>query len=568
MKIFFNIIFALLIVSCGTGATPQAISTADSLMEDNPDSALSVLNNAAKDFNGYSKKQQMRYLLLKAIAMNKAYIDMDTLKFVDNIFEYYKNHGTPNEKMMAYYMKGCVYRDKKDSPNALQYYLDAVNCVDTADAECDKMNLCRIYGQIASLYHEQNVPRREITIWRKASEIASKAGDTLSSIQYKDRIGFAYESLGIHDTAHMYYINIYKEYLAHGYRSQAAACLIYQYAEEIRNKNFKSAQKHIDEYRKYSELFEKNGEIKPSHEVCYYFFGEYFRGIERYDSAQFYFRKLMSYKYDISNIENGAKGLMFVYQNLHNPDSVTKYANICVNMNDSANVIASGKEIIRTQALYDYTESQKLSVEKTKENYLLKTALWMVFFIVAISGWSLYKFYIQRRKKLQKDYEDILCQYKNIKNDIIECQKDKECFIEEKEKEIESLKKVISTYRESQNAKEWNDEQKALEHEFVSLLHKHAIKGLKMSGMDWKKLNKITEFFMHDFIMKLDAIRDNLTQIEANVFLLTRLHFTPSEIGNLLELSPQRISNIRSCINKKIFKKNGTKSVDYHIETF
>lgn len=86
--------------------------------------------------------------------------------------------------------------------------------------------------------------------------------------------------------------------------------------------------------------------------------------------------------------------------------------------------------------------------------------------------------------------------------------------------------------------------------------------------MDWKKLNKITEFFMHDFIMKLDAIRDNLTQIEANVFLFTRLHFTPSEIGNLLELSPQRISNIRSCINKKIFKKNGTKSVDYHIETF
>lgn len=38
----------------------------------------------------------------------------------------------PNEKMEAHYILGCIYRDMKEAPKAMQCYQDAVKSVDTS----------------------------------------------------------------------------------------------------------------------------------------------------------------------------------------------------------------------------------------------------------------------------------------------------------------------------------------------------------------------------------------------------------------------------------------------------
>ena len=90
--------------------------------------------------------------------------------------------GTPNERMTAHYLQGCVFRDQNNAPMALRCYRDAVSYADTTASDCDYRRLSRIYGQTADLFHRQRAPRLEIEAERKAVEYAWKAKDTLAAV--------------------------------------------------------------------------------------------------------------------------------------------------------------------------------------------------------------------------------------------------------------------------------------------------------------------------------------------------------------------------------------------------
>ena len=52
----------------------------------------------------------MKYELLYAKAMNKAYIDFTSDSIMKKVALYYDKHGSKNEQMEAYYLLGCVYK--------------------------------------------------------------------------------------------------------------------------------------------------------------------------------------------------------------------------------------------------------------------------------------------------------------------------------------------------------------------------------------------------------------------------------------------------------------------------
>lgn len=56
---------------------------ADSLLEEYPDSAYQVLKDSINEISRLGQRNKMEYLLTYAEAMNKAYIPMDTIKFMD-----------------------------------------------------------------------------------------------------------------------------------------------------------------------------------------------------------------------------------------------------------------------------------------------------------------------------------------------------------------------------------------------------------------------------------------------------------------------------------------------------
>lgn len=115
--------------SCSNRKYEQTITRADNLMElsqDSARSALAILDSIRPDLSKMGKSTQMRYQLVYAKGMNKGYVDFTTDSLMKEIVDYYDNHGTCQQQMLAHYLLGCVYRDLGDSPASLSCYNDAI----------------------------------------------------------------------------------------------------------------------------------------------------------------------------------------------------------------------------------------------------------------------------------------------------------------------------------------------------------------------------------------------------------------------------------------------------------
>ena len=118
---FFIAIFATLISCTEHGDFERRLAVADSLMNhEQADSAFRMLCGMNAEAESMPDALQMRHLLLRSNAQNK----VDSLFTSDSIgnvlVEYYDQYGTPNEQMLAHYIKGCAYRDMGDQPATLR----------------------------------------------------------------------------------------------------------------------------------------------------------------------------------------------------------------------------------------------------------------------------------------------------------------------------------------------------------------------------------------------------------------------------------------------------------------
>ncbi len=63
-----------------------------------------------------------------------------------DVVAYYDKYGSANERMLANYVLGCVYRDLHEVPLALEYYNKATEQADTTATDC---TMARFTGYIA-----------------------------------------------------------------------------------------------------------------------------------------------------------------------------------------------------------------------------------------------------------------------------------------------------------------------------------------------------------------------------------------------------------------------------------
>ena len=177
----------MLIGCTGNGYTP-ALQAIDSLMNDSPDSALSMLKGMKSEVPDWSKAQRMRYHLLTMKAQNKAYVNFTSDSLAKEVVEYYDNHGTANDRLLAHYLLGCVYRDLGESPHAVDCFLDAAACADTTAKDCDFYTLSSVHSQMANQYYSQLLLSNEVEARRKASHYAVLAKDTFHMLYNLDML--------------------------------------------------------------------------------------------------------------------------------------------------------------------------------------------------------------------------------------------------------------------------------------------------------------------------------------------------------------------------------------------
>ena len=108
------LIFGMLaIASCGGREWAGILDEVESVIQERPDSALQRLRTLNPAQLG-TKSQRARYSLLHAMALDKNYIDTTDVSVVMPAVEYYRKHGTADQKMKAWYYLGRIQFNRGD----------------------------------------------------------------------------------------------------------------------------------------------------------------------------------------------------------------------------------------------------------------------------------------------------------------------------------------------------------------------------------------------------------------------------------------------------------------------
>lgn len=537
--------------------------------------ALVELDSLEKIKSSFSKSDKMNYELLLASAKNKFFISLKSDSSMGKVAGYYWKHGTKDEIIRSYYLLGCVYRDKGDATRAIESYNTAVEEADTNSSDCNYYLLCRIYAQMASLFHEQQTPQLELNMWRKAIYYAKIAKDTLASINYLSHSAGVYHMQGNKKGAVEITRQAYRQYIAYGRYDLAAATLTPIIDDEISTHKYHEAKRHIEEYIRRSDAFDKNGKIAVGRENFYAFIGKYYEGVDKNDSALHYYRKLLETPGDIANLQSCYGGLMSVFQKEHIPDSVAKYASLYAELSDSATVLNSATEIIRTNALYNYKISQQQAMAKEKENSRLQRILYLIVISFTVFPIVLYRYsrrlIMANKEKLMEEnkrYSDLLYRYSEQTGEIYALKSNINDYQAEKESEVKQLQKELSLYRDDTSKEEkWDFEQTLLSNQAIRRMHDLARYAKIPTEQEWQALIELVSENLANFYQAVSDPRGNLREREIQTCVLIRLYFISSEIATLFSIKKQRVSNIRSSINKKLFHSDGTNGVDKNIRS-
>ena len=521
-----------------------------------------------------SRKMKMAAELSKADSMNQAYVPMDTMdQSLTQAVAYFERHGNSQEKVQAAYLLGCAFRDKGDAPQALEAFQKALSLVDTTGNGINYIMASRICGQMADLFHKQRAPRIEIRYNDLATHYALLGKDTLSAFIFQESNAGAYHMMNSMDSALTVALSCSNKFQRLGRKDLAASALTVPIDIYVRKGQYQKAQVALDYYYQYSGLVDTNGDVAEGHEVMYYYKGMVCYGLNKLDSAKYFFQRLLRHDFNYKHAEAGYRGLMLVYKQLGAADSVAKYATLFASYNDSTNLQSASKEIIRMQSLYDYSNSKLIIQEKADENkrlkYTMTVSLALFLTVALLLGLLAYKIREKRRKEHDEEirkYNELLQMYNRSRSDLEQMKTDSDAFIKEKEPELEIWRRKVKTYEmEHTNVKAWEIEHDLMNSPIVIRIQNLAKLGQKVSTTELLHLDEQISVVLPDFYAKLQQESYHLTAREKQVALLIRAGLSTHEISVVLNLSTQNVTNIRASINRKLFNMKSAKNLERNI---
>lgn len=484
-----------------------------------------------------------------------------TVSDVRPYVQFFDDHGTPNDRLLAHYLLGLAYYDHGEAPMALECYQDAADCADTTDADCDYAQLARVYGQMAQVFYEQGLYRQQLDYEKQSVKYAWRGKDTLLALRNHEQEFLAYKGLGIMDSVIMVIEHVAKEYIALGYPSDAAITLGGIIRPLIVMGDYKKAHYYMNMYEAKSGLFDSQGNIESGREIYYKTKGLFFLHTNNLDSAEYYFRKEMHDGKDYGNQNSAANGLALLYQKLQRPDSSAKYAIYAYAMLDSVYAQKATKEVERMQAMYDYTRHQKIaqqekekaSYEKSKRQFTIA----LLLLIVIIASLIIYTMYAEKKKR-QAQYLRNLEELEQTQTEVLQLRahaEEYEELIAKKEKLLEEQSLRLQEQRKKSLLDHVATEKLIKESDIYQILQKKQY-GQALTVQELRDCRKLVLESLPEFNTLLISKQYKINVKDFNVCMLFRLGFKSKEISNMLDISQGRVSQICSKLLRDVFNKD------------
>ena len=568
-KVLYLLLITMLLASCaGNRKYDDLMQRADSIMNVNDDSAkvaIRMLDGVESQLPEFSNAQKMRYELLRHKAMNKAYISFTSDSIMKEIVDYYDRHGSANERMLANYVLGCVYRDMHEVPLALEYYNKAAEQADTTAADCDYGTLYRVYSQMGFLFSKQYLPYQLLDAFDKAEKYAYLAKDTLNAIINYQNKGDAYDYLGKKDSVVAINLRSANMFKRIGDNYNAAIALGCNYSYYIEKQDSVNAKKAFEAY--FSTGYEGNSNYGDAKAFLLCEKGTYYMFVSRLDSAFSCLNQSLKLSKSYSNKAAATKVLAQYYARVNKPVLAMKYALKSSEYNDSDLLAVRESQLQQIQAMYNYGRNQEIA----RKAELKAERITMLVYVLIAGGVVIFllltHLYLKQLKKKKEKilvtkhlYDDSLLKLRQKQEELelLRTVNDRKIadVIKEKEQTINKLKEDLKDIRDKYSNSSLSDVDILLKessiYKRIKYLELHPKETMREN--DWIELEETIEQLIPSFI---PLLKNRLNVIAYRICLLVKLEISTSSIAILLGLSSSAISKYRKVMLEKLCGRSG-----------
>ena len=506
---------------------------------------------------------EMQKRLQRLDAYNKSDSVFTTATEAKAVADYFEDHGTPNEQMLAYYLLGRAYYDIHEAPMALNSFQTASEKADTTSEDCDYRQLSRVYGQMSRLFYRQGLMRQSLLYSDKEEYSSLQGKDTLNALRGMVGKVAPYKNLMLVDSAIYFCEKASSLAYKYGDRQFAAAVLGGIISNLVDCKDYTKAKLYMDRYEQESGYFDSNQCINKGMESYYYIKGNYYLSIGKTDSAEYYFRKELSEGKDFNNQNGGSKGLALLFQKTHQSDSASKYALYSYAMNDSVYAQRATSEVEQMQGMYNYSRNQEIARQEKERadnaHIIIQLICVFSFFFIMITFVIVRDVY-KKRKKERLEYKNKVSLLAKTQADVIKLRSygsELSQMLADKERETACLATEIDKYKERIGQQNNSADVLLEKSEAYMLLKKSADKALILSDDDWHQTFMMIIEILPSFNKLISSRRPELNDNEFKTCILLRLYFTPKDVSNMLGVTQPYITKVCRSLMQKLFNEDG-----------
>lgn len=206
MKLHINPVLGLFLIlflsAChGRGNEATLLHRAESLMQESPDSALSILTSIPHPEKLYGSNRA-DYALFLTHAKIKLRLHHSSDSLIRIAVDYYDKRWNDERKMQAYYYRGCVYRSMRCMDLAVKDFLHAIKVI---PKESEFLYLGAIYEQLAGCYEDQNLYEDAMRAYHEAHKVYINQENNDGLFYALKGLGYIYMLQHQLDSALIYY---------------------------------------------------------------------------------------------------------------------------------------------------------------------------------------------------------------------------------------------------------------------------------------------------------------------------------------------------------------------------
>lgn len=544
--------FFFFITSCNRDAAVMKQLENIKLVGDrNPQKAMRMLDSVKIEEKSWTEHARMKCSLLDIRLHDKAYMPATSDLKIKPIVAYFRQHGNNTERQEAYYYAGSTYRDLKNYPQAITYFLQSKDlCI--KDQDFDSVMLRNTYSNLDWLYYKVQDYKNSTIMSEKEYDLA--------------------KSLGILDASTVQ--NLGASQLRNGQTDKAResfsqALKLVQKGDSNNITNIYHLLYHFSQLKMLSqakicyELVKTKIPRDSLSPDCIMDLGEYYLLTNEINSAVECYKHVVSRSDNLESVYDASKTLFNLYNYLGDIKSANCYGKIFISTSDTLNLGKRQKLAATANNLYQYHRDQKREKEisergETYKNRALGTLATLL--PLTIIAFMLYIHRIRRSTReilAQRQKIDAYSKRNSYLEKEIERQRDalrtKEVALSDAQARLQDVTHQIEQYMDKIREQEKILAEKMEQNRsLMRLMHKAELESSagdivntvretskgkhKMTAGEWNMLMQAVDEMYPDFNAALAAKLGRIDKNELHVCYLMLIGLTNPQIINVTAL--------------------------------